>query len=85
MSWLKNCPFLKMALWGANYLFIKHRTKIEKRADEMVIKRGLGLQLYHFADFVLHKSTANKNYLKMKQTKYLLPGEILAYMKKLNR
>ena len=81
----KNRSFLGMAWWGTGYLFVKHRTKIEKRADETVIKRRLGLQLYHWADFVLNHSTANKHYLKMKETKYLLPDEILMYMKKHNK
>src|SRR6185312_11291138 len=77
----KKRSFLGMAWWGASYLFMKQRTKIEKRADETAIERGLGLQLYHWADFVLNHSTANKHYLKMKENKYLSPDEILTNMK----
>ncbi len=80
----KNRSFLEMALWGAGYSFIKRRTKIEKRADKMVIKYGLGWQLYSWTDFVLNHSTSNKHYLKIKQTRYFLPYEIKEYMDKLN-
>jgi hypothetical protein len=74
--------FMGMALWGAGYLFVKQRGRIEKRADEMVISRGLGQSLFDWADFVLNHSHASKRYLKMKRTKYLLPDEILKHMEK---
>ena len=77
----KSRGFLDMVWWGLGYLFIKQRTKIETLADKTTIKHGLGWQLYHWADFVLHYSGANKHYLKMKESKYLLPSEILRYMK----
>ncbi len=77
----KGRGFFDMAWWGLGYLFIKQRTKIEKLADKTTIKHGLGWQLYQWADFVLHHSTANKHYLKMKESKYLLPAEILRFMK----
>lgn len=70
-----------MVWWGFTYLFVKQRTKIEKSADQTTVLHGLGWQLYLWADYVLNKSTANKNYLKMKQTKYLSPAKILRYMK----
>ncbi|HXS56026.1 MAG TPA: hypothetical protein VN726_07865 [Hanamia sp.] len=77
----KSRSFFDMAWWGLTYLFIKQRTKIEKFADQTTVKHGLGWQLYLWADYVLNRSTANKNYLKMKQTKYLSPAQILRYMK----
>ena len=80
----KSRGFLEMAWWGLSYMFTKHRTKIEKIADKTSIKHGLGRQLYHWANFVLNHSTANKHYLKMKDSKYLLPDEILRYMKEYN-
>ncbi len=78
----KSRGFFDLAWWGAGYLFVKQRTKIEMLADKTTIKHGLGWQLYHWADFVLNQSTANKRYIKMKETKYLLPEKILRYMKK---
>lgn len=77
----KSRSFLRMALWGLGYLFEKEHAKIEKSADKTTISHGLGWPLYHWADFVLNHSTANKHYLKMKESKYLLPAEILLYMK----
>jgi len=77
----KSRSFLEMALWGLGYLFEKEHAKIEKAADKTTIRHGLGWPLYHWADFVLNHSTANKHYLKMKESKYLLPAEILLYMK----
>lgn len=78
----KNRGFLSMSLWGIRYLFVKQRSKIEKHADKTVIERGLGRELYHFTNFILNHSTANKHYLKMKQSRYLLPDEILSLTKK---
>jgi hypothetical protein len=80
----KNRNFLAMALWGTSYLFVPYHTKIEKRTDKMVIRHGLGCQLYSWADFVINHSTSNKRYLKIKQTRYLLPNEIKEYMNNLN-
>ncbi len=80
----KKRSFLEMAWWGLGYLFVKHRTKIEKQADKETIDHGLGWGLYHWADFVLNKSNANKHYLKMKESKYLFPADILRYMKENN-
>lgn len=77
----KNRNFFDMVWWGVTYLFVKQRTKIEKSADQATVRHGLGWQLYLWADYVLNKSTANKNYLKLKQTKYLSPAQILRYMK----
>lgn len=76
----KSRSFFGMAFWGVRYLFVKQRTRIEKRADELVIRRGLGPELYLWADFVLHHPTIRKHYLKIKQTRYLLPDEIKKYM-----
>ena len=64
----KNRSFLDMALWGTGYLFVKHRSKIEKRTDKMVIRHGLGYELYSWTDFILNHLTINKHYLKIKQT-----------------
>ena len=77
----KDRSFLEMVWWGLSYLFVKQRTKIETLADQETIKHGLGWELYHWTNFVLHHSTANKKYLKMKESKYMLPDEILRYMK----
>ena len=71
-----------MVWWGISYLIVRHRMKIEIRADEITIHHGLGLQLYEWTDFVLNHSSANRRYLKMKKSKYLQPDEILFYKKK---
>ncbi|MEO5649613.1 MAG: hypothetical protein ABIR03_06775 [Ginsengibacter sp.] len=76
----KSRSFLDLLWWAVNYTVVKQQTKIEKEADETTIARGLGWELYDWADFVLNHSTANKHYLKIKKTKYLLPDEILFYM-----
>ena len=80
----KKRSFFGMVWWGLSYLIVKQRTKIELRTDKSAIEHGLGLPLYYWADFVLHHSTANKRYKKIKETKYMQPNEILQYMQKLN-
>ena len=77
----KRRSFLNMAFWGLGYLFVKQRAKIEKSADKATIRHHLGWQLYHWANFVANYSNTNTSYLKMRRSKYLLPGEILRYMK----
>lgn len=77
----KKRSFLDLTWWGISYLFDRHRPKIEKKADKTAIQHGLGQPLYSFTDFVLNHSTANEKYLKMKKINYLLPQEILDYMK----
>ena len=67
----KSRGFFDMAWWGITYLFVKQRTKIEKGQIRSTIQHGLGWPLYHWADFVLNQSTANKHYKKMKRTKYM--------------
>lgn len=73
---------LSMLVWGTGYLFTGFHTRIEKKADACVIKKGLGRELYCWTDFVLNHADANPHYLKMKKEKYLLPEEILALIKK---
>lgn len=72
---------LQMAAWGVRYLFKRERTKIERLADETTIKRGLGLGLYQWSEFVLTTPTVNRKYLSMKKAGYFLPDEILLYFK----
>lgn len=81
----KTRNFLGMASWGISYLSAKQRTKIEKSADEMVIKRGLGMELYDWIDYVLNHSTADKQYLEMKRKIYLSPVRVLAEIKKIKQ
>ena len=78
----KSRSFFDMIWWGLSYLVVKQRTKIEIRTDESTIRHGLGSPLYHWADFVLNHSKANKRYKKIKETKYMQPDQILQYMKK---
>ena len=73
--------FLEMAWWGLNYLLVQNGAPIEKSADKTTIRHGLGKPLYHLIDFILHHSSANQEYLKMKESKYLSPADILKYMK----
>ncbi len=81
----KKRDFLGMARWSISYQFAKSRAKIEKSADEMVIKRGLGIELYDWIDFVLNHSTANNQYLEMKRKIYLSPVRVLAEIKKIKQ
>jgi hypothetical protein len=80
----KTRGFFDMVWWGLSYLVVKQRTRIEIRTDKATIRHGLGWPLYYWADFVLNHSKANKRYKRIKQTKYMLPDEILEYIKKLN-
>ena len=75
--------FFDMVWWGLSYLVVKQRTRIEVRTDKSTILHGLGWPLYYWADFVLNNSKANKRYKRIKETKYMLPYEILEYMQKL--
>jgi hypothetical protein len=76
----KNRGFFDMTWWGLSYLVVKQRTKIEKRTDMSTIRHGLGWPLYYWADFVLNHSGANERYKKVRETKYMLPDEIIEYI-----
>jgi hypothetical protein len=81
VSDFKTRGFFDMVWWGLSYLVVKQRTRIELRTDESTINHGLGWPLYYWADFVLNHSKANKRYKRIKETKYMLPYEILEYIK----
>ena len=76
----KSRGLFDLALWGLKYLFVKTSTRIERKTDRIAIQHGLGWPLYYWANYVLHQSTANKHYKKIKEKKYMSPDEILRYM-----
>jgi hypothetical protein len=78
----KDRGFFDMIWWGLSYLVVKQRTKIEKRTDMSTIRHGLGWPLYYWSDFVLNHSRANARYKKVRETKYMLPHEIIDYINK---
>ena len=78
----KTRSFFDMIWWGLSYLVVKQRTKIENRTDQSTIRHGLGWPLYYWADFVLNQSKADDHYKRIRETKYMRPDEILAFMRK---
>jgi len=80
----KSRGFFSMLWWGINYLVVKQRTVIEISTDASTIRHGLGWPLYSWADFVLNHSNATKRYKKMRETKYMLPDEIIEYISRHN-
>ena len=78
----KTRSFFDMIWWGLRYLIVKQQTTIEIKADKSTIRHGLGWPLYYWADFIINHSKANKQYKRMKETRYMQPGEILEFMYK---
>jgi hypothetical protein len=61
---------------GVNYATGHYSHDFEKGVDKLAIKKGLGWQLHDWADFVLNKSKASKEYKEFKRKTYLTPQEI---------
>jgi hypothetical protein len=62
---------------GIDYLNDDGKKKLEIKTDKLTISRGLGWQLYCWADFVLNKSKATDNYKDYKRKFYMKPEEIM--------
>ena len=65
-----------IAKLGINYATGNYPPELEKSIDKLTIQRGLGWQLFDWADFVLNKSKASKEYKEFKRKSYLTPEEI---------
>ncbi len=59
----------------------EYHKKLERSTDELVIKKGLGNELYAFSDYVINHSNASAKYIEFKKKNYLLPEEIKEKMK----
>ena len=55
----------------------KSKEKFEKEIDLITIKKGLGWQLYAWANYVLNESNASMKYKAFKKEIYLTPLQIL--------
>ena len=55
----------------------KTKAKFEKEIDMITIKKGLGWQLYAWANYVLNQSNASMKYKAFKKEIYLTPLQIL--------
>jgi hypothetical protein len=69
----------KMGVFGFRYLFRKGRRDIERYTDLIVIQKGLGWQLHDFREYIMHGSGAPGDYLRYKESIYLMPGQIIRY------
>lgn len=67
----------KIISLGIDYLNDDGKKKLEVKTDKLTISRGLGWQLYCWADYVLTKSKATDNYKNYKRKFYLKPEEIM--------
>jgi hypothetical protein len=65
-----------IAKLGVDYATGNYPPDFEKGVDKITIQRGLGWQLFDWADFVLNKSKASKEYKEFKRKTYLSPDEI---------
>ena len=62
---------------GINYLSRNGKRSYEKSIDKLTIRKGLGWQLYEWADFSMNKSVkATEKYKKFKRDIYMSPEEI---------
>jgi hypothetical protein len=66
----------ELAKMGIDYEIKKKRADVERRVDKLTIRRGLGWQLWDWADFVLNRSKATLEYKYYKKKTYLSPEEI---------
>lgn len=65
-----------IAKLGMDYAIGNYPPEFEKSVDKLTIQRSLGWQLFDWADFVLNKSKASKEYKEFKRRTYLTPEEI---------
>ena len=72
---------LKLLHFSVMYLCIKFRKRLERHTDQVVIERGLGWQLYDWADFAMYRSGSPRRHKYYKHGYYLLPEEILDEMR----
>ena len=64
------------------YSHSKSKETYEKEIDVETIKRGLGWQLFDWANFIMYQSNAKKKYKIFKKKFYLEPEEIVSEIKK---
>lgn len=77
----RNCSRLQLLKRMAGYAFQPFRRKLERAADKGAIDRGYGQQLYQHAVYI----RSVPGYVEQRpaiNTDYLLPDEILEYMRK---
>lgn len=72
----ENRNTISIAKLGIDYVSGNYLPEFEKSVDKITIKKGLGWQLHDWADFVLNKSNASKEYKNFKRSTYLTPTEI---------
>jgi len=68
---------LQLLGFGLNYLNNKAKEGIEKEIDRLTVSKGLGWQLYDWADFSMNNSDANLKYKSFKRRIYLNPENII--------
>lgn len=61
---------------GLEYFQDESKRKYEIEIDSLTIARGLGWQLFDWADFVLNRSGASEEYKAFKRSIYLAPEQI---------
>jgi hypothetical protein len=68
---------LRLLLCGSYYITSERFHKnLERKTDQIVIDRGLGLQLFEFSDYVINHSSACNRYKDFKLKFYYNPAEI---------
>lgn len=72
----KNRNSLNIIALGIKYFFHSTRIKLEHKIDKIVIKHGLGWQIFDFSNYVLNYSNASAEYKKYKRKIYFKPEEI---------
>lgn len=70
----KTLSMMKCGLYYS--LFHHYHRALEISTDTDVIKRGLGMHLYAFSNYILNKSNATEEYKLFKSKNYLLPSQI---------
>jgi hypothetical protein len=72
----------KMMQFGLRYLRPINKAHIEKRTDSLTIHKGLGWQLYDWANFAMFEAPTSEQYKSYKAHYYLQPSQIEHIMKK---
>jgi len=61
---------------GVRYLGKNYRRKMERQTDLVTIERGLGWELYNFANFIKYEADIDEKYRNYKLDMYMNPEEI---------
>lgn len=72
----QNKSFLGVLRTGYGYLFVRYKSRLEKKVDRITIAHGLKTELIEFCDYILNTSNAPLKYKAYKRKIYYTPQQL---------